>query len=190
MAALLDLVRKLIDYGKELAATLQNDAAENPYFSCRAFGTRDLTLILASITRGLHRATALESRLVPLAARPEKQPAAPAPVQRRPRASRPARFRNEDLPLPQLPTPEQIAAEVRRRPIGAVIADICRDLGILPNHPLWRDLRKAIMHHGGSYVRLLKDIITQPSLSLAESAAPSEPPAFPSSLAPASTGPP
>lgn len=89
-----------------------------------------------------------------------------------------------------LPTPKQIAAEVRRRPIGAVIADICRDLGILPNHPLWRDLRKAIMHHGGSYVRLLKDIITQPSLSLAESAAPSEPPAFPSSLAPASTGPP
>jgi hypothetical protein len=190
MAALLDLVRKLIDYGKELAATLQNDAAENPYFSCRAFGTRDLTLILASITRGLHRATALESRLVPLAARPKKQPVQPSAVQRRPRPSRPARSRNEDLPLPQLPTPEQIAAEVRRRPIGAVIADICRDLGILPNHPLWRDLRKAIMHHGGSYVRLLKDIITQPSLSLAESAAPSEPPAFPSSLAPASTGPP
>jgi hypothetical protein len=39
-----------------------------------------------------------------------------------------------------MPTAEQIAAEVRRRPIGAVIADICRDLRILPSHPLWRDI--------------------------------------------------
>ena len=57
-----------------------------------------------------------------------------------------------------LPTPEQIAAEVRRRPIGAVIADICRDLGIMPNHPLWRELRDAIIRYGGSLARLVKDI--------------------------------
>jgi hypothetical protein len=60
-----------------------------------------------------------------------------------------------------LPTPEQIAAEVRRRPIGAVIADICRDLGIMPNHPLWRELREVIIRHGGNLAVLVKDIITQ-----------------------------
>ena len=43
--------------------------------------------------------------------------------------------------LTHLPTPEQIAATVRRQPIGAVFADICRDLGIPPSHPLWRELR-------------------------------------------------
>jgi hypothetical protein len=76
---------------------------------------------------------------------------------------------------------------VRRRPIGAVIADICRDLGILPNHPLWRDLQKAIMHHGGSYVRLLKDILTRPSSLSAE-----DDPLGPAAFRPpqAGTGPP
>jgi hypothetical protein len=52
----------------------------------------------------------------------------------------------------------EIAAEVRRRPIGAVIADICRDLGIMPKHPLWRELRLVIIRHGGSLAKLVKDI--------------------------------
>ena len=39
----------------------------------------------------------------------------------------------------RLPTPAEITADqVRRRPIGAVLADICRDLGITTDHPLWR----------------------------------------------------
>jgi len=50
---------------------------------------------------------------------------------------------------------------VRRRPIGAVIADICRDLGILPSHPLWRDVQLAIIKHGGSLAGLVKDILDQ-----------------------------
>jgi hypothetical protein len=50
---------------------------------------------------------------------------------------------------------------VRRRPIGAVIADICRDLGILPSHMLWREVQKLIIEHGGSLVRLLSDLIDQ-----------------------------
>src|SRR6185312_6211033 len=76
---------------------------------------------------------------------------------RAPRAARPPY--QPDPRLAALPTPEQIAAEVRRRPVGAVIADICRDLGIMPNHPLWRDLRLIIIQHGGSFGRLFKDIM-------------------------------
>ena len=59
-----------------------------------------------------------------------------------------------------MPSPEHIAIEVRRRPIGAVIADICRDLGIMPNHLLWRELSLVIIRHGGSLARLVKDILT------------------------------
>jgi hypothetical protein len=67
-----------------------------------------------------------------------------------------------------LPTPEQIAAQVRRRPIGAVIADICRDLGIMPNHPLWRELSEVIICHGGNLARLVKDIITQATRTISQ----------------------
>jgi hypothetical protein len=36
------------------------------------------------------------------------------------------------LILARLPTPEEIAIEVRHRAIGAVLVDICLDLGIMP----------------------------------------------------------
>jgi hypothetical protein len=189
---LLDLVRKLIDYGKEIAGTLRQRAATGLGFDAFRFGTRDLTLILARITRGLHLATALEARVLQNAARLDAEPAASsAPSRDRPRAAQPAARRapEADALLAHLPTPEQIAAEVRRRPIGAVIADICRDLGIMPNHPLWRELQHAIIRYGGSLAGLVKDILgrafprpaTTPSGSLAP---------LPASLAPASTGPP
>src|SRR5271169_550869 len=159
----LDVVRKLIDYGKELATTLQRRAATDLAAVTRPFGTRDISLILARITRGLLLANALEARVVALAARPAAPPRpARAPAQRAPRAPRaaPAARPTEaaDPRLALLPTPEQIAAEVRRRPVGAVIADICRDLGIIPTHPLWQELSVAIIWHGGSFNRLFKDI--------------------------------
>jgi hypothetical protein len=42
---------------------------------------------------------------------------------------------------------------VRRRPVGAVIVDICRDLGIAPgdlDRAFWDELRHAIIAYGGS----------------------------------------
>jgi hypothetical protein len=30
----------------------------------------------------------------------------------------------------------------------------CRDLGIMPSHPLWRELQIAVIRHGGSLARL------------------------------------
>src|SRR5271166_4372061 len=105
----LDVVRKLIDYGKELATTLQRRAATDLAAVTRPFGTSDIGLILARITRGLLLANALEVRVVALAGRPAAPPrpaSAPASVHR--------------------VRPGQQPSGPPRRPIGAVIADICR----------------------------------------------------------------
>jgi hypothetical protein len=187
MAALLDLVRRLIDYGKDLAATLQQRNADNPYFAPINFGTCDLALILARITRGVQRAAALQERLTRLAVRPERRPTSSRPTaQCKPRSPRPATPRAE-APYLQMTTEDQIAVD-RRRPIGAVIADICRDLAILPSHPLWRELQKAIVNHGGSYIGLLKHVLKRNYQLAAELTAPPDPPAL--SPAPGGTGPP
>ena len=154
LSGLLALVRQLIDYGRQLATTLRG----NPH----RLGASDIALILARITRGLLRAEALEARLIRSAARPDAAPAPPrAPSHRRspPAAATAQPTDATQSVLDHLPTPEQIAAEVRPRPIGAVIADTCRDLGIMPSHPLWREIQLAIICHGGSLARLVKDIL-------------------------------
>jgi hypothetical protein len=161
---LLDLVRKLIDYGKDLATTLrQCGTATDLAAIVRPFGTRDITLILARITHGLLLAGALEARLVQGVARldAERSGSAAPRAQPTPRAARAASCPADpaNSRLASLPTPEQIAAEVRRRPIGAVIADICRDLGIMPTHPLWGDLSPVILRHGGNLAKLWKEIL-------------------------------
>jgi hypothetical protein len=158
---LLGLVRKLIDYGKELASTLQQRIpATNLHLITGRFGTVDIALILSLITRGLHRAAALEARLVARAVRREtpRSAAAGIPSDRQPRAAQPAaqQTNEADPRLAHMPTPNDIAAQVRRRPVGAVIADICRDLGITPSHPLWRELCEAINQNGGNVATLLK----------------------------------
>ena len=161
---MLGLVRKLIDYGFELANTLRRRAAANDVGAMvRPFGTTDLAMIFARITRGLRLAGALEERLVRHPVPEEKKPASTgAPSQRQPRAARPPaaarRSLDPDPRLAGMPTPEQIAADIRRRPVGAVIADICRDLGILPGHKLWQELSLAIIDHRGSLTGLTKDI--------------------------------
>ena len=185
---LLDLVRRLIDYGRELAATLHDRIAEDPRFPERSFGICDLPSILLRIKRGLLRATALEARLVQSAARldAERKPRS-LPAQRQPRTARPAVARTEDPSAPfELPTEAEIAAWVRRRPIGAVVADICRDLGIVCSHPLWRELQRAIIGERGNCTKLVMEIIGRGAKIFAELLLPSPPP----SAAPAGTGPP
>ena len=171
----LSLVRKLIDYGRQLAGTVQQRAAA-PGFAlfARPFGTADLAVILARITDGLRRAAALEARLCQRAAR--GQDLTPTPI-RLPaaRGPRPARQvappdaqpepqpadHTEDPRLARLPTEEEIAAEVRRRPVGAVIADICRDLGITPgqlDRAFWDELSHAIIAYGGSLAGFLGNL--------------------------------
>jgi hypothetical protein len=160
---LLGLLRTLIDYGRQLAGTLQQrTAATDTADVTRDFGTFDIGEILARIARGLLRAAALETRLSSRLARQQAAPAAvpSAPSRRQPRAAPPVdRITRAaaDPGLARLPTAEYIAAEVRRRPVGAVIADICRDFGIVPSNPLWRELSLVIIENGGNLATLFKD---------------------------------
>ena len=152
---LLALVRKLIDYGKELAATIHQRIQAEPYFASARFSTDEIPAILALITRGLHLATALEARIAQRAKHLDAPRPARTPTERKTAAApRTARVEAADAHLTQFPTAEQIAEQIRRRPIGAVIADICRDLGIMPVDPLWREIHIEIIREGGSLARL------------------------------------
>ncbi len=159
-ANLLTLVRKLIDYARELAATFQQSAPIAGLADyARNFGTADIAAILARITSGLLRAQALEARLIRGAAHLDAKPRTAIPASPRAPRTAPATAPPSEHPnLAHLPTPEWIAAQVRSRPIGAVIADICRDLGILPSHPLWRELQLAIIRHGGNLATFYKEM--------------------------------
>ena len=157
---LLGLVRRLIDYGRHLAATLRQRApADDTTGLARTFGTDHLPLILARIAQGLHRAALLEERIARTAARLDAEPQPkPSPSPRAPRArqceTQPQQPTDAATLLANLPTPDQIAAKVRRQSIGVVLADICRDLGIPPSHPLWGDLHLAINQYGGNWLRM------------------------------------
>jgi len=85
---------------------------------------------------------------------------------------------------------------VRRRPIGAVIVDICLDLGIAPGHldrAFWDEINHAIMMYGGNLARFLGDLQERQrafrSSYHSDCAAPGWPPA-PPRLTAAATGPP
>jgi hypothetical protein len=172
---LLGLVRKLIDYGKHLIGTLDPSTPVTQVASVgRTFGTIDIGLIIARVMRGLHLAVALHDRLIrnadrldklpaPAGAAPSRKPqaaplAAPSAQHTAPPVVRRRRRRKAGPRLPDMPTAEEIAAHVLRRPIGAIIAEICRDLGIDTSHKLWEDLAEAVRRNSGSWVRLMKDL--------------------------------
>ena len=189
ISGLLGLIRRLIDYGTKLATALRHPAAgpNAPAATRTAFGTGNIALILASITRGLLRATALEERLTRRAASGKDLGTSPtrAPSPRKPRAAQPAAARpvtQADAPdVARLPTAKDIAADIRRRPIGAVIADICHDLGIVPgqvDRALWDELVLAMVGYGGSIARFHKTMFQRLFPRVGEPAAP--PPALPS----------
>jgi hypothetical protein len=198
-ASLLGLVRKLIDYGRELATTIRQRVLTDPTSVRCCFGTADVALILARICRGLHRANALEARLLSNAERLDAAPRGAASP-RAPRAPRPATAPSDRIALvpgldPGIPTllattlDPLVAAKIRRQPIGAVIADICRDLGIMPSHPLWRELQIAIIRECGNFAGFVKDILEQafPIAAIAPPGSPAPPPRF---VGPVRTGPP
>lgn len=159
-AGVLSLVRALLAYGRDLVASLQNrDNPDPPADIARRFGSLTLALIITRITRGLKLAEALERRL--------RRPCPPPPPPRSVKVAVPASPRAPRRPRPDeseellagLPSEREIARRVRGRPIGAVIQEICRDLGINGEHPLWRDVLMAITAHGGSRVRMLEAIM-------------------------------
>ena len=192
VSRLLSLVHKLIGYGKQLAATFQQHGPF-PAADTRPFGTGNLSLILASILRGLRRAEELAARIVREAASIDAPPpprAVAAPRNPRPTQEAP-RTPNAGAISAAIPTLEEITAQARGRPIGVVIADICRDLGIVPTHPLWFELSVAIVRYGGSIATVLKDVFDRVLPHTRGGAAPaSAPPALAAPLVAPATGPP
>jgi hypothetical protein len=87
--------------------------------------------------------------------------AGPVPAKRappaRPRTKEPALLGLDDPAAFRMPTPEELDAEVRRRPAGRTIAYICMDLGITPflcEGEFWYRVDKILQRYGGSLHRL------------------------------------
>jgi hypothetical protein len=170
---LLGIVHKLVAYGTSLITTLQHGSpAHCRTMAMLAFGTRDLGLIIARIKCGLQRAAALQARLNAYVARGRDLT---LPEERRPRAwstegarsaapkveedAQPPAAAARDTVLVLLPSAEEIAEQVRTRPLGTVISDICRDMGLsagLMDGGLWEELTAAMMECGidlGGFIR-------------------------------------
>jgi hypothetical protein len=169
-AHLRSLVQALIAFASTLVDNLAAPAHPNADAAiARRFGTTNLALITARITRGLLMAMALNRRLARVAQQLDKPAAQNTSVRAIALSTKPAQPRAPRPPAPQpdaddaallarLPTAEEIAGQIRHRPIGRVIEDICRDLGILPSDPLWQQLQLPIIINGGNLVRLFKQV--------------------------------
>ena len=153
---LIGLLRTLIDYGRQLIITARQCAGTPDFLAfARPLGTTSLKLLIARIGCAISRAAQLERKLAReacLGAQPQPPPARRAP---RARPSSPTvrpllrtADPDSDPELAGLPSVEQIAAEIRHRPMPEVIATICRDLGITQDHKLWREIDHALAAFG------------------------------------------
>ena len=147
---MLALVHKLIACGQELLGSLKICEGPHPPLEVfRRFGCLSLTLVIARITRGLIIAGVLQDRFLRRLPRKEERPDR-APRQAAPRDAgqpKPRRslWTSHDAELEgPLPSAEAIAERLRGRPAGAVITEICRDLGIDTQHPLWLELKELL----------------------------------------------
>ncbi len=90
------------------------------------------------------------------AAWPPADADAQAPVTRKARPpSRPAGWNNPELFMPTL---EELEAQVRRRPLGRTLVEICLDLAVVPGFctgAFWNELFDSIRLHGGSVATLM-----------------------------------
>ena len=92
----------------------------------------------------------------PSAEAPAADQSAEVPIApKRARPSRPFGWNDPEL---FMPTPQQLEAQVRRRPLGRTIVDICLDLAVMPGFctgPFWNTLFDSIRLHGGSVAVLM-----------------------------------
>ena len=135
---LLSLVRTLIAFGKQLADSsapipLPKPPWTPPYASARKTW-RSSSPASHAVSDS---AAALETKLVDRAAHPLPARAARESSARKPRAKPPAPQPDASAVLAALPTSEEIADQLRRRPVHAVLIDICSDLGIVTADPMY-----------------------------------------------------
>jgi hypothetical protein len=59
-----------------------------------------------------------------------------------------------------MPTPEEIERQVRRRPVGRTITEICLDLGVMPNlctAAFWNGLFELMTYFGSSVAPVMRE---------------------------------
>ena len=167
IAALLQLVRILLTHGRRLVETV-NTIGETPKFASIgvAFGTHDLPTVLARIQRGMLRLLALDAYLCERAAKGRELPfvepraravpaAKPQPGETPKAIRRPKRsYASEST---DIPTFEELQAEIRRTPVGRTIARICLDLGVVPafcTGEMGNAILQTLEFYGGSLAKL------------------------------------
>ncbi len=177
IALLLHAAHTLLAYGIHLRDTICRRATAPNFGAIAAcFGTANLTTILAHLNRGIQRAAALERMLVIRAATgrdidvverrihvPPSPPAAsdaPTPqaatCKLTPRASRPTGWNNPEL---FMPTIRDLERQIRRRPLGRTIFDICLDLAVVPGFctgEFWNELFEIMHVFGGNVAALMQ----------------------------------
>jgi len=189
IALIVQIAAILADYGRHLAATIEHRALWRGFATiAQFFGTANLAVILPHIHRGIMRAVALERMLLERARRgrdlvparrarasgaaqsaavPQPDPAATPQPAEAPSAPEPKPLpghrpgTKEPLTFENMPSMAEIEKEVRRRPPGRTVADICRDLGVSPGlclGPFWTMVFEAIHFYGGSVGNLVWDM--------------------------------
>jgi hypothetical protein len=178
IGAVLKVVAALIAHARHFAATVR-DRVDVPEFAAVAaiLGTYDVPVILNRVQRGILRALALQDYLLARAARGRnlrfawpprvelqphhRPPPRPAPAARAVRTSKaqpdPALLGPDDPGAYSMPTQAELAAWVRRRPVGRTMTYICLDLGIVPclcDGIFWNRVEKVLRRYGGSLSRL------------------------------------
>ena len=170
IAFLLNVVRVLLRYGRDLENTIP-EKADHPRFPTLAagFGTHDVRRILAHVHRGILRAMMLQRFLLARAAQgcdiepvQPPVPAEPAGIEaldlklRAPSQPRPKPGQKADLDDPlhfSIPTLKELESQVRRHSVGRTIAEICLDLGVTASFcegETWDEILQALMHFGAN----------------------------------------
>jgi hypothetical protein len=91
----------------------------------------------------------------PSAEAPAAQPAEASVARKAPTLYRPPGWNNPELYMPTL---EELEEQVRRRPFGRTLVDICLDLAVVPGFctgTFWNILFDSIRSHGGDVATLM-----------------------------------
>ncbi|HET8995210.1 MAG TPA: hypothetical protein VFN42_00945 [Acetobacteraceae bacterium] len=189
---LLILVQLLIGYGKTFAGILRQQVVTpwNGLASQARFGTSGTARLLLRIGRALKLAAMPGSRLRRrTAAGPDvRTPLEVAPVQPRcfahrstTNSARRAAVRGavlDNLSDVGLPSEGQIAAMIRRGRAGAIVAALCRDLGLVPavvREQQWKDLCGAAVRFGDNFDRRIRGAMWRIGVSMTAAPAAREP---------------
>jgi hypothetical protein len=183
IAGLLHAVHILLGYGHHLADTVNQRAAAPSFTTVAArFSTAKLSVILARLHCGILRAVALERVLLARAAsgrdvafvqrrvrtdpaqaassEPTSEQITEAQVAASPRRRLASRLARQPGCEFHIPTLKELEAQVRRRPFGRTIVDICLDLAVVPGFctgTFWNELFDIMQYYGGSVVTLMQE---------------------------------